>query len=132
MTLRPVARHGSPFAFMYGLAPSDGSQELKLRDVLDAIEGTDSMQEAFSLMDTKMHELYPDLFKFSKSVSIGSAGTGVAFHHSHGHAYLGVVHGKKRWFFYPPSGPARALKRPQRSPQQINFVRHFCMGSQGA
>jgi hypothetical protein len=30
------------------------------------------------------------------------------------------------------AGPPGALKRPQRFPQRIGFVWHFCMGAQGA
>ncbi len=41
-------------------------------------------------------------------LSIGDDGAGLSFH-SHGDSWLGLVHGAKRWFIYPPGTAPRQL-----------------------
>ena len=107
-TLR--VRDSSPFTVMWGLDSSVDAKNLRLRDVVGALG---KLGEVFSLVATSMHELFPRLFSdhVEMSVSLGLPGTGLTFHHAHGQAFLGLLAGKKRWYFYPPEEvPAAELQ----------------------
>jgi hypothetical protein len=101
-------RDSSPFTVMWGLDSSVDAVNRQLGEVVEglfngrtdgsAVSEGSSPRDVFSLQQTKMHGLFPRLFPYEKSVSLGLPGTGLTFHHAHGQAFLALVHGKKRWY----------------------------------
>ena len=96
-------RDSSPFTVMWGLDSSVDAVNRQLGEVVEGLFGSavaegSSPRDVFSLQQTKMHGLFPRLFPYEKSVSLGLPGTGLTFHHAHGQAFLALVHGKKRWY----------------------------------
>ena len=108
--------------FAEALEQLEANQGKTEPDSADSIDrGIGPFQDIFSLLSTGMHKLFPSLLYFQPSVALGLQGTGLyalcrpflslqltvqavarTFHHGHGTAVIGVVHGQKRWYFFPP------------------------------
>eukprot|EP00041_Stephanoeca_diplocostata_P017530 m.355279 g.355279 ORF g.355279 m.355279 type:complete len:360 (-) comp20736_c0_seq1:1087-2166(-) len=92
-------------------------------DVTGAGDVTLGLKDSFPLLPAFVSSTWQ---RWRRVVSIGPAGSGLAFH-AHGPAWLAVVHGVKLWFLVPPEKfPPPQLKGQLLRPMDRAQVRVHC------